>query len=298
MRRSPSANRAVRRGFTVLAVGLLASTGCGHEQAPEAPAPSSTTTAVSTAPASAATGPHMPTDAEIPAGAQGDLVRRGREIVTRTHETLPDNAKNSLHCTSCHLEGGTKAGAAPWLGLVSVFPEYRARSGKEDTIEDRINDCFERSMNGKALDAKGTEMQAIVEYMRFISRDVPVHETPGRGFGRIEKPPQPDRARGAALYSQKCVACHGADATGLSPNGQYVFPPLAGAQSFNLGAGMARLDTAAAYIRGNMPLGQAGTLTDQEAYDIADYFIHLDRPDFAGRDRDWPQGGKPRDARY
>ena len=47
-----------------------------------------------------------------------------------------------------------------------------------------------------------------------------------------------------------------------------------------------------------MPLGQGGSLTDQEAYDIADYFIHLPRPDFARKSEDWPRGGKPRDARY
>lgn len=47
-----------------------------------------------------------------------------------------------------------------------------------------------------------------------------------------------------------------------------------------------------------MPLGQAGSLTEREAYEIARYFIQLDRPDFPGRVHDWPKGGKPSDAQY
>lgn len=82
------------------------------------------------------------------------------------------------------------------------------------------------------------------------------------------------------------------------PDSAYFIPALGGERTFNLGAGMARLDTAAAFIRRNMPMRQPGTLTDQEAYDIADYFIHLPRPDFARKHRDWPKGGKPPDARY
>jgi thiosulfate dehydrogenase len=234
----------------------------------------------------------------IPEGPEGDAIRRGLEIVTRTYEILPEHAKNGLHCTSCHLEGGTKANAGPWIGLLSVFPEYRARSGQVDPIERRINDCFERSMNGVALDPASDDMAAIVAYMAFISQGVPKGATPGRSFSRIQNPPTPDRNAGARLYEQKCAACHGANGEGRKNGEAYLFPALSGPESFNIGAGMARLDTAAAYIRWNMPLGLGGTLTDQESYSIADFFVHFDRPDFAGKDEDWPQGGKPRDARY
>ena len=66
--------------------------------------------------------------AAISEGPAGDSIRRGREIVGKTFETLPDNVGNGLHCTSCHLDGGTLAGAGPWIGLPGVFPEYRARA--------------------------------------------------------------------------------------------------------------------------------------------------------------------------
>ena len=47
-----------------------------------------------------------------------------------------------------------------------------------------------------------------------------------------------------------------------------------------------------------MPLGQDNTLTSQEAFDIAAYFTRQPRPDFSGKDRDWPKGDKPKDTPY
>lgn len=260
--------------------------GVGSAPAPTASAP--------------ANSPFHPVDVStIPAGPLGDAVRRGKAIVEHTYEELPAQVGNGLHCTSCHLAGGTVANAGPWVGLPGIFPEYRARSGRVDTLANRINDCFERSLNGKALDPAGEDMAAIQAYMSFISRGVDSGATlPGRGFKRIEPPPAPDRAHGEAVYAAKCTACHGPDGAGRTQDGAYAFPPLWGERSYNLGAGMARLDTAAAFIRWNMPLGSGGTLTDQEAYDVADFMIHQPRPDFARKAQDWPRGGKPRDARY
>lgn len=272
--------------------------------APAAEAPAPATPAVPSAgltasePQALAATYHMPSDAELPAGEPGAVVRRGREIVTRTFETLPDYVGNGLHCTSCHLEGGTKANAGPWLGIPAMFPLYRARTGKDVTLGERINDCFERSLNGKALPDDSADLAAIVAYMQFVSRDVPAGETPGRGFAKTQHPPSPNREHGQLLYGQRCASCHGADGAGQSPGGVYAFPPLGGPRSFNIAAGMARLNTAAAFVHANMPLGQGGSLTDQEAYDIADYIIHFDRPDFPGKEHDWPKGGKPADARY
>ncbi len=241
----------------------------------------------------------VPDRATIPDGPLGDAVRRGELLVTRTFEELPEHVGNGLHCTSCHLNGGTVADAGPWVGIVAVFPEHRSRNDRINTIEMRINDCFERSLNGSPLEEDGPEMGAIVAYMTWLSTGVPVG-TPveGRGFRRIADPPEPDRAHGALVYQERCAACHGEDGEGrANADGGYAFPPLWGARSFNLGAGT-RLNTAAAYVRWNMPLGQGGSLTDAEAYDVADYFIHGERPAFADAAGDWPNGGRPSDARY
>lgn len=241
-----------------------------------------------------------PDRASIPEGPLGDAIRRGEQLVTHTAEELPDHVGNDLHCTSCHLQGGTVAGAGPWVGIVGVFPEYRPRNARVNTLDRRINDCFERSMNGTALDPESPDMAAIVAYMTWLSRDVPAgHDVEGRGFRRIAHPPTPDREHGRALYTARCAACHGEDGAGRrTPEGAYLFPALWGPRSFNLGAGMARLDTAAAFVHANMPLGAGGTLSEQEAYDVADYFIHGDRPAWSHAAEDWPQGGRPRDARY
>lgn len=242
----------------------------------------------------------VPDEATIPRTEEGDEIRHGLRLVSQTELLLPRNVGNVLRCTSCHLDAGRVANAGPWVGIVSVFPEFRTRNARTNTLEERVNDCFERSLNGKALDANGPQMRAIIAYMSWLSQDVPRGQSvEGRGFKRIEPQPTPDRARGRKLFLEKCAVCHGAEGLGTrSAEGGYLYPPLAGKRTFNIGAGMARLNTAAAFIRWNMPLGQGGSLTDQQAYDIADYFIHLPRPDFPAKRFDWPKGGKPKDARY
>ncbi|MEZ4316193.1 MAG: c-type cytochrome [Myxococcota bacterium] len=242
----------------------------------------------------------VPDLADVPQTPLGDSIRRGHEIVTHTRQALPDNVRAANHCSSCHLQAGTVADAGPWVGVAGLFPMYRSRTGTVVTLEDRVNDCFERSMNGTALPPGSAPMKDILAYMTWLSEGVPVGAAvEGRGFRKVADPPVPDAAHGAEVFATKCAACHGVAGAGLSgPDGTPIYPPLWGDEAFNIAAGMARLDTAAAFVRWNMPLGQGGTLTDQEAYDLAAYFTVQPRPDFARKDQDWPNGGKPRDARY
>jgi thiosulfate dehydrogenase len=281
------------RFMTALAVTLAALAGAGL-------AGCSTETSTDSQGDTGSSVVRYPDPATIPEGPMGDAIRRGEQIVRHTYEELPDNVGNKLHCTSCHLDGGTVAGAAPWVGITGVFPEFRARNSQVNTLETRVNDCFERSMNGTALDPLGQDMSAIIAYMTWLSQNVPVgQEVDGRGFRFIENPPTPNRENGQVIYTERCAVCHGENGEGrFAPDGAYQFPPVWGPDSFNIGAGMARLNTAAAYVRWNMPLNQGGTLTDQEAYDVADYFIHQDRPNWARAAEDWPNGGRTSDARY
>ena len=55
-------------------------------------------------------------------------------------------------------------------------------------------------------------------------------------------------------------------------------PRLMGADSFNWGAGMHQIGNAAGFIKANMPLGQAGMLSDQEAWDVAYFMNAHERP--------------------
>ncbi len=243
-----------------------------------------------------------PNEADIPPGPMGDSIRYGAKLLKQTQIYAKDYVGNGLNCTSCHLNGGTTAYASPWVGIWGVFPEYRSRNAKVNALQDRINDCFQRSMNGKSLPVDGDEMHAILSYMWWLSKDVPTGmDVEGRGFKRIKLPDPAviDPVRGAQLYTEKCTACHGVDGQGLNgADGAYLFPALWGPKSFNIGAGMARLANAAAFTKANMPLGSGNSLSDKDAIDIAAYFTRQPRPDFAAKSRDWPKGDKPTDARY
>ena len=128
----------------------------------------------------------------------------------------------------------------------------------------------------------------------------------GRGVGKIDPGIKPNVDNGKVVYEQQCAVCHGDDGQGLKhEDGSYVYPPLWGDESFNIGAGMARTYTAAAFVKRNMPIGfhekfplGQGGLSDQDAVDVAEYFSHKPRPDFVDKAKDWPKGGKPVDARY
>ncbi|WP_372762677.1 c-type cytochrome [Pseudoalteromonas sp.] len=228
-----------------------------------------------------------------------DLIRYGRLLIIDTYNQLPNNVNNKLNCSSCHLNEGRVANAAPYVGMNVVYPKFRSRNAKINTLEERINGCFQRSMNGQPLITDSTQMQAIVSYMNFLSQDKKTKDDlkDHNGFVAINKDLVPNADNGKTLYAQHCASCHQLDANGLYPNGNYMFPAVAGEHSFNDGAGMARTYTAAAFIKGNMPLGQEGILTDQQAVDIAYYFSHLARPVFAAKANDWPEGGAPKDAR-
>jgi thiosulfate dehydrogenase len=153
-------------------------------------------------------------------------------------------------------------------------------------------------MNGKAIAYDSKEMNAMLMYMRWLSTGVPTG-TPmaGRGMGKVDTALKPDPKHGKQIYTQKCASCHGAQGEGLKNETGYVFPPVWGDASFNIGAGMARTYTAAAFIKHNMPLGQGNTLSEQDAVDVAEFVTHQPRPLYAPAKNDYAKGNKPKDAR-
>ena len=236
---------------------------------------------------------HAPADSEIPDDEVGRAIRRGLALMLATRDSLPENVGNRLRCVSCHPDEGRRPNAMPWVGVYGRFPQYRARTGRVNVIEDRINDCFERSMNGRALDPDSRAMRDIVAYMAFLSQGIPVGaDVEGQGLPRLSVT-RGDSAAGRELFANRCARCHGPDGQGTD-----LATPLWGPQSFNIGAGMARVRTAASFIRYNMPFDQPGTLTDQQAFDVASYITSRPRPDFAGKELDWPNGDPPPDVAY
>ncbi|MBE0407762.1 c-type cytochrome [Psychrobacter sp. AOP22-C1-22] len=241
----------------------------------------------------------MPDQSTIPDDEFGAAVKRGLQLANHTYKELPDNVGNQLNCTSCHLGNGAEAFAAPWNGMPGIYPIYRTRAGRVNTIQERINGCFERSMNGKPLDLASDDMNAMVSYMSWLSQDLPFGVSPeGRGFVKVDKSLEPNTDNGKKLFAEKCTVCHGENGEGqYNDDGTYLYPAVAGDKSFNDGAGMARTYTAASFIKGKMPFGQGNSLSDQEAVDIAAYFTHLPRPVKANKEKDWPNGDAPKDVR-
>jgi thiosulfate dehydrogenase len=248
-----------------------------------------------------------PSLSTIPNDEKGKQILFGRRLMAETSKLLPDNVGAALNCNSCHLSDGRVALASPYYGMAVKYPRYNPRAGRSLTLTERINSCLQRSMNGKPLPPDAPEMKAMVAYLEWLSAGLPRDaKVAGSGIGKVDTNLVPDPVRGKELYQNKCAACHGKDGEGLKDaRGDYVLPPLWGDRAYNIGAGMARTYTAAAFIKNNMPvayglnfpLGQGGALSDQDAVDIAAYFTHQPRPDFPGKVNDWPKGGKPKDAR-
>ena len=231
----------------------------------------------------------LPSVDDVPAGPKGEAIRYGFELVVHTQQHLKENVGNSLTCQNCHLGAGRTPYAAPFVGLYSLYPIYRTKNDKVTTLEMRINSCFRRSMNGTPLPYDSKEMTALISYMAWLSEGIPVGtEIPERGFPPIQPTRPPDPKQGSQLFTAKCAVCHGLDSkeTAFAPH-------LWGPQSFNNGAGMARISTLAAFIRQNMPRDQGDTLTKDEAYDLAAFIAGQPRPDFPDRIYDYPKGGNP-----
>jgi len=231
-------------------------------------------------------------DTALPSGPLGHAILRGRALLAATHDSLPVNAPSALRCFSCHLDEGRRESALPLTRSYVHYPQYRARSAEVELIEDRINDCFVRSLNGRPLTNDGEEMRDIIAYLAWLGRGAapdiaePAHDTT---FAHLA----PDTARGAAIFTERCARCHGATGGGIGP-----YPPLWGPKSFNIGAGMTRYRTSARFVLHNMPFDQPNTLTPQQALDVARFLGTRPRPDLAGKERDWPHGDAPPDVPY
>ena len=240
----------------------------------------------------AETGYVVPHDSTIPDDSLGRSIRRGRALLLRTKDSLPEYVGNALTCTNCHPDAGTRPNAMPWIGVYGRFPQYRSRSASVQIIEDRIDDCFLRSMNGRKLPRESAEMRDMIAYMAFLSRGTPVGvDIPGQGLPKLDVT-SGDSAAGAAVYAAECARCHGENGDGGAG------PPVWGPGSYNIGAGMARVRTAAAFIRRNMPMDRPGILNDQQATDVAAYINSQPRPDLPGKEHDWPNGDPPPDVAY
>ena len=233
----------------------------------------------------------------------------GKRLIAQTTEVLgPDVAdpkmrytNSRLACASCHIGAGVEPGNLSLATAITRYPRISPTTGAKETIEDRINGCMMRSMNGRTLPDNSPQMMAMVAYLGFLARQDVATAASQR---KAHEPPAfktPNRAAnleaGQHVFEKRCAACHGQDGAGLPASPDlvqgYVFPPLWGSNSFNDGAGLHRVLTAAKFIKAKMPLGKAD-LDDEDAFDVAAYINSKPRPEMAGLDRDYPDRPKNR----
>jgi thiosulfate dehydrogenase len=238
----------------------------------------------------------------------------GQRLVAHTAELLgQDQADPSrryiasrLNCASCHLSAGVEPGTLTLLQTDEHYPRFSARAGDMTDIEDRINECMQRSMNGKPLPMDSPEMKAMAAYLRRLGSEYAAMGASARTASEPAAFKAPARAadleHGRAVFTERCATCHGADGLGLLATSDrskgYLFPPLWGPDSFNSGAGMHRVLTAARFIKTRMPLGEP-TLNNDEAFDVAAFINAQPRPEMPNLDQDYPdKRAKPIDNPY
>ena len=202
-----------------------------------------------------------------------ELVEQGRQIFEFTPIYASSYARANLSCSSCHAEGGLQPTAAPMTGVEARFPHLSSRAGRVISLRDRVRECFIRSENGSPPDDKSETMHAMLAYLHSISKR-PAVEPVTTGGLPILPILRGDANAGQQLYISHCVGCHGDHGEGLAPQ----WPPLWGQESFNNGAGMDQVPKLASFIRYNMPQNNRGSLSSQQAYDLAAYITEQPRP--------------------
>jgi len=236
----------------------------------------------------------------IPKTEDGHRIRYGRKLISQTSRYLGPKGKvkaisNGMNCQNCHLKAGTEPFGNNYGSVASLYPKFRDRSNSWESIEKRVNDCLERSLNGEALDSLSQEMRAIVAYMNWLGKDVTKgQKANGSGFitmAYLNR--EADSLKGHQLYAMKCSSCHGNNGEGVMrfSGVEYLYPPLWNEHSFNTGAGLYRISNFAKYIRANMPQGATydrPQLSEEESWDIAAYVLSMPRPEKKFT-LDWPK---------
>ena len=247
-------------------------------------------------------------------------IRLGFRIFTNTPGEAAQFAPGRMSCSNCHLNAGQREKSLPLVAVAGMFPEYNRRSGRLFSLSDRIVDCFVRSENATgrlaaAADAAtggnaqalptptSREVLAVAAYLTWLGRGFPIGENPPwRGQNTIAKSAlisvgQLDRNRGEALFKERCVSCHGEDGQGVMI-GDKKPGPLWGPDSWNDGAGAARVYTLAGIIRYAMPYLDPGSLTDEEAQQVAAFIDSKARPVYPFKQQDYLTDKLPADSVY
>ena len=136
-----------------------------------------------------------PDSNSIPHTDSGELIRYGKKLISSTSRYFGprgsvNHSTNGMNCQNCHLNAGTKAFGGSFGSVAAVFPRFSERRGSFETINQRITDCFERSMNGTAPDSNSLEMKAMKAYISWVGKTSRKVKNPGvqvLNYWRISK---------------------------------------------------------------------------------------------------------------
>jgi thiosulfate dehydrogenase len=294
----------VKSRLTVLATTLALACGSCARPAPRSPLIPATTTMVT-----AWQIPQDPTQDKALDPKLADQIKWGYRLFVNTPHEAPRLTGGTVACANCHLNAGQRERALPLVGITGMFPEYNNRAARLISLQDRVVDCFLRSENatGRGTDALPTadskEVLALSAYLTWLGRGYPVGTNPAwRNKNAIAADKlipvgKIDASAGEAIYGERCASCHGLDGQGVQI-GDKKAGPLWGDRSWNDGAGASRVYTLAGIIRYSMPYLSPGSLTDEEAQQVARFITSKPRPRYPFKARDYAGAKIPPDAVY
>ncbi len=247
-------------------------------------------------------------------------IRWGYRIFTNTPAEAGRFAPGRGSCNNCHLNAGQREKAMPLVNVAGLFPEYNRRAGRLISLADRVVDCFLRSENATGtLDAgsdglasgsqdglpspSSKEVLAVSAYLTWLSRGSEMGRNPWwRGQNTIPASAlipidTLDPKKGELIFTERCTTCHGLDGQGVAV-GTKRPGPLWGPDSWNDGAGAARIYTLAGIIRYTMPYLDPGNVTDEDAQQLAAFINSKPRPAYPFKDRDYRTEPLPPDSVY
>jgi thiosulfate dehydrogenase len=303
-----------QRACAAAAVFLLCSAGCSQSPGP---------TTLSGVPL---VGPLVPSSTtmvtawDVPQNPLSDAlddsplfrqVQWGFRIFMNTPGEAARFTPGKMSCANCHLNAGQRELSLPLVNVAGMFPEYNRRAGRIFSLNDRIVGCFYRSQNatGRSTSSEGLpsptspEVEALAAYLVWLSQGAEMGKAPEwRGQNKIpvaSRVPidELDPQRGEELFLERCTNCHGTDGQGVEV-GDKKPGPLWGPDSWNDGAGAARVYTLAGIIRFAMPYLDPGSLSDTEAQELAAFITSKPRPSYPFKDQDYLIEALPADSVY
>ena len=216
-----------------------------------------------------------------------EAVMLGYNILNDTAQYAPDHVGNELSCATCHLEGGTSMVSISLVGAAATYPRFSASHGTSIDLAQKVQDCFARNLNATPPAHDSSAMQAVLAYLQWISKDIPVYASlPWALPAKLDSAHKPDAAAGQNVYAESCAACHGDAGDGS--------PPLWGKGAYTDGSTLHNIDTLAVFTHRFMP-PEAAALTPEQSLDVAAYVDGQPRPHFVpaqspGSDKKTPQG--------